>query len=458
MWVETVSTFQKYIEKISDWIWGYPMLAFLLGVGIFFTFQLRFLPFLNIHIIFSETVGKLFRKRKEKGKTGTLSPFQAFTTSLASTAGATNIIGVPIAIAFGGPGALFWMWVVAFIGMSVIYAEIVLGLKYREKKPDGEWVGGPVYYMQKALNWKVLSIVYASGLLVEVFVSSMVQTNSATEMFHQSFGTNRSFLGIGLVILVALIVFGGVKRIGRVMEKLLPFLVLLYIILCVIIIFSYRENLLTTLSLIFTHAFSKTAALGLFPGATLIQAMRWGMARGLYTSETGMGTTAIANATAEVEYPPQQAFWGIIAVITDTLIICTLSGLVVLVTGAWNKLQPTQAPLMIIEAFRVCFGNLLGSSLLCGMVTLFVLATVGVIIYYGEKQAQFLFTKKIAFCIRLVYLSGVYLGSIGALVFVWKLTDLVLVLLVVPNLLALLFLHREVREETSRYLEKRASG
>lgn len=447
-----MQTFTKTIEKISDFIWGYPMILLLLFCGIFFTFQLKFLPFRHAKTVLQETVGKLFSKQKT-GKSGTLSPFQAFTTSLASTAGATNVVGVPVAIGFGGPGALFWMWVVALIGMSLIYAEIVLGIKFREKNEKDEWVGGPVYYMQKGLHWKIPSVIYATGLLFEVFASSMVQANCFSKIVTTSFGWSKLMVGIGLAILVAIMVFGGVQRIGKVTEKLLPFLVLVYIGLTGYIIFTLRDQIPETFGLIFQHAFTKTAPIGLFAGASIIETIRWGMARGLYTSDAGMGNSAIANATAEVEYPSQQGFWGIFAVFIDTIVICSLSGLVVLLSGEWQKAHSEEAQAMILQTFSKVFGEFPSQVILSFMIGLFAVATIGVIIYYGEKQAEFLFFPKAGYIARFFYLGAIVLGSIGALEFCWKLVDLVLVFVVVPNVLALMFLYKHVKEETDRFLD-----
>lgn len=443
--------FTKTIERVSDFIWGYPMILLLLFCGIFFTFQLKFLPFRHAFIIFRETIGKLFQKQQSDGK-GTLSPFQAFTTSLASTAGATNIVGVPVAIAFGGPGALFWIWIVAFIGMSLIYSEIVLGIKFREKNEKGEWVGGPVYYMQKGLSWKIPGLIYASGLMLEVFASSMVQANCFSKMAYTSFGWSKWIIGLGLAGLVALIVFGGVKRIGKVTAKLLPILVLLYVGLTGYIIFVFWERVPDTLGLIFREAFSKTAPIGVFAGASITETIRWGLARGLYTSDAGMGSSAIANATAEVEYPSQQGFWGIFAVLVDTLVICSLSGFVVLLSGEWYKATSEEAHTMILQTFIKAFGVFPSKLILCLLIGMFALATIGVLIYYGEKQAEFLFFPKAGYIARFCYLGAVVLGALGALEFCWKLVDLVLVLVIVPNVLALMFLYKKVRSETERFL------
>lgn len=444
---------QTMIEQIADWIWGFPMIFLLLAGGIYFTIQLGFLPIRRIRYIYRETLGSLFRRKKETATEGTLTPFQAFTSALASTAGATNIVGVPIAIAFGGPGALFWMWIVAIIGMSLIYAEQVLGLRYREKNDNGEYVGGPYYYMKKGLNWRWISKWYAAGLMLEIIPSCMVQAHSVSTTAKYSFHFSPIWIGIGLVILTALVVFGGVKRIGKVNEKLLPILVVLYVLFTLIVIFSHSNQILPTFRSILLNAFTPAASIGSFAGANIIMTMRWGLARGLYTSKTGIGTSSIASATATVEYPSQQAFWGIIAVFLDTLVICTLTGLTVLTTNVWYQMKATESPSMVIEAFRNTLGALPSKLIITIMIAFFVLATLGVIIYYGEKQAETLAGQKTALFFRFVYLGSIFLGALGSLTFTWKLLDLLLAAIVVPNVIAILRLAKEVKQQTSMYLE-----
>ncbi|WP_028776262.1 alanine/glycine:cation symporter family protein [Shimazuella kribbensis] len=443
------------IEKISDFTWGFPMVVFLLLAGCYFTIRLKVLPVRYFLIIIKETIGKIFKKPSTSLPEGALTPFQAFSSSLAATAGATNIVGVPVAISLGGPGALFWMWVVALIGMSLLYAEIVLGLAYREKNKQDEWVGGPMSYMKKGLGWKGISVLYGVGLLLEIIPSCMVQANSVAEPIVKAFSFPSWWVGIATSIITALIVFGGMKRMGKVNEKLLPILVILYVITCLIVIGFYYDQIIPAFLLIFTHAFHPSAAIGTFTGASVVLAMRWGFARGLYTSEIGLGTGSIANATASVKYPPQQAFWAIITVTIDTLIICTLSGFVVLTSGVWTKTPSKEAPSMVIYAFQNVFGHTLSDWFISLLLFFFVIATLNVIIFYGEQQALILSGRKLQLTMRFIYLIAIVIGATGALTLLWKLLDLMIAVILVPNVLAILFLGKKVCELTDHYMEKR---
>jgi AGCS family alanine or glycine:cation symporter len=447
--------FEHVIEKIADFIWGFPMIIFLLLAGCYFTIRLKVLPIRYFFIIIKETIGKLFQKQKASKEKGALTPFQAFSSSLAATAGATNIVGVPVAISLGGPGALFWMWVVALIGMSLLYAEIVLGLAYREKNKKDEWIGGPMSYMQKGLGWKKLSIVYGVGLLLEIIPSCMVQANSVTEPIVRAFSISSIWVGLAIAAVTALIVFGGMKRMGKVNEKLLPILVVLYVVACLIVIGVHYDRIIPSFGMVFSQAFHKSAAVGTFAGASMVLAMRWGFARGLYTSEIGLGTASIANATASVKYPPQQAFWAIITVSIDTLLICTLSGFVVLTSGVWTKTPIKDAPSMVIHAFQGVFGENVSDWFISALLFFFVIATLNVIIFYGEQQATILSGRKLQLAIRFVYFVAIVLGAVGALAFLWKLLDLMLAIILVPNVLAILFLGKKVSQLTDQYIEQR---
>jgi alanine or glycine:cation symporter, AGCS family len=451
-----MDTFKETVTAVSDFIWGFPMIFLLLSSGIFLTIRLRFLPFMKTGHIFKATLGEMFsRKKNQNNGEGTITPFQAFTSALSATAGATNIVGVPIAIALGGPGALFWMWVVAFIGMSTIYTELVLGIKYREKNNSGEWIGGPTFYMSKGLGWKKLGIFYAFGLMIEVIPSVMVQANSVSTTLHTDFHVPLSLTGAVLLVLTAFVVWGGIKRIGKISALLLPFFVLIYIGLTCYVIGVNIEKIPEIFKLILKSAFMPTAGIGVFAGAAVLQTMRWGLARGLYTSEAGMGTSAIAYASANSKQPPKQAFWGMIAVFIDTLVICTLTGLTVLITGVWKQVKVEEASTMAAQAISTVLGDYWSSLILAVLILFFVLATVGVIIYYGERQADYLFGKKVKVGMRCAYLIAIFIGAIGGLQFVWELLDLMLAVIVIPNVLAILFLSKQVSEATKNYFDRK---
>jgi alanine or glycine:cation symporter, AGCS family len=444
------------VSKTSEFLWGIPLITLLLVSGLFLTFRLGFLPFVHAKHIINVTIGEMFHKKGlVNKKEGEITPFQAFTSALSATAGATNIVGVPIAIALGGPGALFWMWVVAFLGMSTIYTELVLGIKYREKNARGEWIGGPKLYMSKGLGWGKLGWFYAFGLMLEVIPSVMVQSNSISTTIKTDFAIPFSFTGIALVILTALVVWGGINRIGKISAKLLPLFVCIYIFLTCFVIAKNGSEIPATFKLIIESAFTGTASIGVFAGAGIIQAMRWGLARGLYTSEAGMGTSAIAYASANTDEPAKQAFWGMIAVFIDTIVICTLTGLTVIITGVWKKVQVEDASTMAAQAIASVIGEYWSSIILAVLLIFFVLATVGVIIYYGERQAEQLFGMKMKWMMRFVYLGAIFIGAIGGLKFVWELLDLLLAMIVIPNVIAIVFLSNEVKKVTKEYFSKK---
>ncbi|KOS60569.1 sodium:alanine symporter family protein [Lysinibacillus agricola] len=428
------------------------MMSILVFGGIFFTIRLGFFQFIKLPHILSETFGKLFRKNNE-GE-GTVTPFQATTSALASTLGAANLVGVPVAIAFGGPGAIFWMWVVAIFGIATKYSEVVLGMKYREKNDQGEYVGGPMYYMKNGLKWNKVAIFFAFALMLEIGASIMVQTNSIAKSISGSFSIPAIAVGIAMIIIVYLGVYGGIKSISRMTEKLVPFMVTFYIIGITIILVYYYKEIPAMISLIFTSALQPISAVGGFAGAGVAQAIRWGLARGLYSNEAGMGTAPIAHSTAQNVHPAKQGFWGAFEVIVDTMIVSTMTALAVLVSGAWKEISAENAALMVTKAFTPVFGKEFAGIFVSITLFVLVITTVLVIAFYGEKQAEFLFGSKFSLFMRFVYLGAIIVGSIGGLQFIWKFLDLLLALVVIPNMIAILCLSKEVKMITNDYFKR----
>ncbi|MCP3029381.1 sodium:alanine symporter family protein [Halobacillus sp. A5] len=442
---------ESIIAYISDFLWNYPLAIILIAGGIFLTIRLKFFQFRFFGHVLHQTVGQIFKKTD---KTGTITPFQAFTSALASTAGATNIVGVPVAISLGGPGALFWMWVIALIGMATKYAEILLGLKYREKNEKNEWVGGPQYYIKKALGWHWVASAFAFFLMIELVPSTMVQSNSIATQTEGAFGWPVEITGIIMCAVIAVVVFGGIKRIGKVTDKMVPFMVITYVGVCLYIILVNIDQLPGVFGLIFTHAFTPLSATGGFAGAMVAEALRWGVARGLYSNEAGLGTAPIAHSAAQTDHPSRQAMWGIFAVFVDTIVICSMSGLVVLVTGAWKDVGPDDASNMINAALATEFGDALGGAFITVFLIFFVVTTLGVLIFYGEKQAEYLFNLKAARLMRIIYIIAVFLGAIGGLQFVWQFLDLLLAFVLLANIIPLLFLHKEIASLTDDYVNR----
>ncbi|KON87901.1 amino acid carrier protein [Sporosarcina globispora] len=447
-----MDNFIAWIGKVTGVIWGLPMILLLLGGGVFLTIRLGFFQFRYFPHIMKQTFGKILSK--PDSSEGSLTPFQAATSALASTVGAANIIGVPVAIAFGGPGSIFWMWVVSLIGMAAKYSEVVLGVKYREKNKEGEWVGGPMYYIDKGLGWKPLAMFFAFALMIEIVASTMVQSNSLATTIQGAFNVHPAVTGFLVMVLIGVIVYGGITRIGKVTERLIPFMVGVYLIGSLIVIFSNASMIPSVFMMIIEYAFTPISAAGGFAGAGVAAAIRWGLARGIYSNESGMGTAPIAHATAKIDHPAKQGFWGIFEVVVDTLIICTMTAIVVLGSGTWTEVEAGQASTMVTDAWGQVFGDSLAGIFMSLSLFMFVLSTVVVIIYYGEKQAEYLFGTKFSKVMRLVYVAAIFVGAIGGLKLIWQFLDLLLAFVIVPNVLALLLLNKEVRVITQDYFQR----
>lgn len=437
------------ITAISDFLWGYPIIIALLVTSVFLTFRLKFFQFRRPFYIFQQTIGQVGKKTKGKG---TVTPFQTLTTALSSTIGAANIVGVPVAIMLGGPGALFWMWVIAFLGMALKFGETTLGVYYREKNSIGEYVGGPMYYMRNGIKWpkigKFLAVWYAFFLMIELIPSIMVQSNSVASTVSTTFSVPPVITGIVVAVLAGIVVFGGVKRIGRVTSYLVPFMALFYIIAGSIIILINLDMVPEILALVFTEAFNPTAALGGGAGVVLAESIRWGFARGIYSNEAGLGTSPIAHAAAKTDHPIRQALWAVIQIIVDTLVICTITGLVVLMTGVWQHNDAHEDSVresLTARAFEESFGAF-GGGLIAVALIFFVFSTVTVVIFYGARQAEFLFGLWAGKVIKVVYIISIIIGAIGGATFFWSLLDLTLFFVVLPNLIAVIIMSPKIVE------------
>lgn len=432
----------KVIGDISGLIWGLPMIIILGFAGVFLTFRLGFFQIKYAPYILKQTFGKMLSP--SQGGEGSVTPFQAVTAALASTVGASNIIGVPAAIAFGGPGAIFWMWLISVLGMASKFSEVVLGYKYREKNEEGEYVGGPMYYISKGLKMKKLGIFFSFFLMLEIIPSIMVQANSITSSALQSFNISPTITGIILLVSISIIVIGGIQRIGKVTEKMVPIMASCYVLACLYIVLMNIDKMPGVIALIFSYAFKPTAALGGFAGSAVAATVRWGVARGVYSNEAGMGTAPIAHAAAVNDHPVRQGFWAIFEVIVDTLIICSMTAFVVLSSGIWSSPEAIANPSgMPAAAFGHYFGSI-GSMIVTASLLLFVLSTVIVIIFYGEKQAEFLFGLKFSKVMRYVYLASIMVGAIGGAKELWQFLDILLALIIIPNVFAIIALSKEV--------------
>lgn len=440
--------FLEFIGKLSGWLWGPPLLILLFVGGVFLTVRLGFFQFKYAGYIFKQTFGRIFEKSQGDG---TVTPFQALTAAIACTVGAGNIVGVPVAIMFGGPGAVFWMWVVALIGMSLKYSEVVLAIKYREKNEEGEFVGGPMYYMTKGMGVKFFGIIFAVGLMFEVLCSTMVQANSLAASVKTVFNINPIITGIITLIIVGAVVLGGIKRIGSFTEKFVPFMAFLYVGAALVIVAINYQQIPNIFSMIFGYAFKPMAAVGGFSGAAISATIRWGFARGLYSNEAGLGTAPIAHATAVTDHPVRQGLWGIAEMFVDTIVICTATALAVLSSGVWKAQDAMDnAAGLTTEAFSVSFGRL-GGGIVTISLLMFVISTVIVLIYYGEKQAEFLFGLKFSKIVKVIYVLSIPFGALGGAKFLWQFLDISLAIILIPNMITLLFLNKEIVNLTKEF-------
>ncbi len=420
-------------SQINSYVWGLPMMVLLIGTGVLLTFVTGGVQFRHLGTALVEVLGKL----RDRGRgAGAVSPFQAVATALASTVGVGNIAGVATAIYIGGPGAVFWLWVSGVLGMCTKYAEIVVALHYREADDAGVIRGGAMYTLRKlGLPW--LGTVFALLTALAAFgIGNMVQANSVAAALEASFGISTHATGIGLVLVTGIVIIGGIKRIGQFTEWLVPFMALLYLGGGVIIIVTHIDRLPQALRLIFDGAFSGTAATGGFAGSTMMLALRYGIARGLFSNEAGLGSAPMVHAAAQTDHPVRQGLYGIFEVFVDTVLICTTTALVILLTDTWTS-GATGAALST-KAFETGLPGTWGDIVVTGGLVLFAFSTLVGWSYYGETGIVYLLGSRAAMPYRLAWLIFCYLGAIGSLHVVWDVADTLNGLMALPNLVGLL--------------------
>ncbi|HEL1593038.1 TPA: sodium:alanine symporter family protein [Streptococcus suis] len=441
----------ELFKAINNLVWGPPLLLLLVGTGVYLTlrlgvFQIGKLP----------TAFRLIFSSDQSGQ-GDVSSFAALCTALAATVGTGNIVGVATAITTGGPGALFWMWVAAFFGMATKYAEGFLAIKYRTKDANGQAAGGPMHYITLGMGqkWKPLAIFFAiSGVLVALLgIGTFSQVNSITASLEMSFGLAPQLISILTAILIAFFIFGGIEKISDVSTKVVPFMAILYILASITVLAVHWDQLLPTLALVFKSAFTPAAAMGGFVGATVKEAIQRGIARGVFSNESGLGSAPIAAAAAKSDNPVEQGLISMTGTFIDTLIICSLTGLSILVTGQWTVEGLEGAPLTQ-AAFATVFGNT-GSIALTISLVLFAFTTILGWSYYGERCIEFLFGTKSILPYRLLFVAMVALGGFLKLDLIWTIADIVNGLMALPNLIALLALSPVIIKETRQYFAKR---
>ena len=435
------------LSQINSFIWGPPLLILLVGTGILFTFKLGFLQITKL-----PTALKLIFKSENNGS-GDISSFSALCTALAATVGTGNIVGVATALKIGGPGALFWMWVAAFFGMATKYAEGVLAIKYRTKNEKNEISGGPMYYIVNGMGskYKPLAIFFAiSGILVALLgIGTFTQVNSITDSINGSFGINPKITGIILTLIVALVIFGGIKNISKVASTVVPFMSFVYILMCFLIILGSFNKIPSTFILILKSAFTPTSSIGGFMGASVSMAIRNGIARGVFSNESGLGSAPIAAAAAKTNHLAEQGLISMTGTFIDSLIICSLTGFSLILSGVWKG--DLNGALMTQSAFESVLPHI-GPLFLTISLSLFAFTTILGWCYYGERCFEFLFGIKFISAYRVVFVLMILIGSFLKLEMVWIIADIVNALMAIPNLIALIYLTPVVIAETNTYM------
>lgn len=439
-----------FIVKLTNAFWGWPILIVLLGGGLLICFrtgfvQIRYLPF-----ILKQTFGRMFSSNV--GGEGSVSPFQAATAALASSIGTANIVVAPSIIFTAGPGAVFWMWIAAIIGQATKFSEIVLGIKYREKNEDGEFVGGPAYTFKKGIGGtlgKVMGFLVSFFFMIEILPSITLQTISAAAPLEQ-LGMSRVVSAIIIAVLVVLVAYGGIKRIAQVTEKMVPIMAATYIVAGLIIIFMHIDRVPEAFGLIIGGAFNPRAVVGGAAGAGISALIRAGAARGCYSNEAGMGSAPYAHATAVTDHPCRQGMWGIFEVIADTIIVCTISALVVLVTDLYKN--PEMQDIGVERAFNTAFGQI-GTAIIAISLFLFVLSTIIVIVFYAEKQGEYLFGTAVGKIVRLIACGMVILGGFVSFENAGVFLDATLGLVVFTNMVGMIILSGELKELVDEFFK-----
>jgi AGCS family alanine or glycine:cation symporter len=422
----------RWNAALNGIVWGPPMLVLLIGTGVVLTVVTGAVQFRHLGTALREVLGKLTHRGTGSGS---VTPFQAVATALASTVGVGNIAGVATAIFLGGPGALFWLWVSGVVGMATKFAEIVIALHYREPDATGVMRGGAMYTLKKALGLPWLGAVFAGLTALAAFgIGNMVQANSVAESLRASFGATPAVVGIVLVAVTAVVILGGIKRIADVTQYMVPFMALFYLGGGLIIILLRIGELPRALGLVLEGAFTGTAATGGFAGSTIMLAMRYGVARGLFSNEAGLGSAPMVHAAAQTDHPVRQGMYGIFEVFVDTILICTTTGLVILVTGVWDS-GATGAALSA-RAFETGLPGTWGDIVVTTGLVLFAYSTIIGWSYYGETGIVYLFGAKSAVPYRLAWLVFIYLGATGSLHLVWDIADTLNGLMAIPNLIS----------------------
>lgn len=456
-----METFSEILSKVNNFVWGPYMLVLLVGTGVFLTVRLKFLPWINL----GYALKSVFKKpdKTEQKQEGDITPFQSLMTALAATIGTGNIVGVATAMVLGGPGALVWMWISALFGLSTKYAESLLAVKYREVNDMGEYAGGPMYAMKNGFKIKpignILAYLFAFFAVMASFgIGNMTQANSIASALNNTFGIDERLVGAAITILATIILLGGIKSIGKVCEKIVPFMAVLYFAAGIVVIIINGKNLPSGIAQIFTMAFSAKAVAGGVGGsiiASMLSAMRWGVARGVFSNEAGLGSAPIAAAAARTDYPSRQGYINMTGTFFDTIVVCTVTGLVIASSGMLGTVDAAGEIVtganLTISAFGSALGTV-GTWLVSIGIMLFAFSTILGWEYYGEKSLEFLVgSTKFNHVYRSIFAFIAYVGATTTLTIVWDFSDTMNGLMAIPNLICLLVLSNVVAKECFDY-------
>ncbi|MBN1153518.1 sodium:alanine symporter family protein [candidate division KSB1 bacterium] len=423
------------------------MLVLLVGTGIYLTIRLKGLQFRGL--LYSLYLA-LIKRKEDDAAEGDISHFQALMTALSATVGTGNIAGVATAIAAGGPGALFWMWITGLFGMATKYAEAVLAVKYREVDAYGTMSGGPMYYLSKGLGWKWLGVLFAIFASIAAFgIGNMVQSNSVADAVQTSFHVEPWITGLILAVATASVIIGGIKSIGRVTSILVPIMIIFYIGAALIVVIIHYRAIPETFRLVFLQAFTPTAAIGGFAGSLIRDTVRWGVARGVFSNESGLGSAPIAAAAAQTSNPVSQALVSMTQTFIDTIVVCSFTGFVIIATGLWTSGE-TGATLTTLAFSKGLPGNSGGIIVALGLI-LFAYSTMLGWSYYGEKAIEFLFGPRLIKPYRILFCLLIFVGAGIKLELVWAIADVFNGLMAIPNLIGLLALSGIIVSETNKY-------
>lgn len=460
------------LYKIFGWIndnilWGIPMIVLILIAGILLTIRSKFFQVRKFKTSIKSTMGDTFiqmRKKNKKSDKNTVSPFEAFATAVSGTVGTGNIVGVTTAIISGGPGAVFWMWISAFFGMMTKFSEITLGMYFRKKSSDGEYIGGPMYYIEKGTKQRWLAILFAIFTMLAAMGMGSVQANTIQATWDSAFGIPTWVTALIIAVLTALVVIGGIKRIGKVTSLLVPVMIVIFLIMSIILICCNISLVPSAFGSIFASAFSTKSLLGGVAGYGIARAMRFGFARGIFSNEAGLGSSSIAHANSSEREPVKQGLWGVFEVFIDTFIICTLTALLILTSGI--ELTPDASGATVaMNAFSNVFGKF-GTIMYSIILPLFAFSTVLAWALYGAKAMQYLFKKHqkgsrlafniiyISFIVGIAFLTFFFGKNLGA-DFVWLISDMTNALMAIPNLIALIILSGLLIKITKNYFDRK---